>query len=244
LHGLWSLGTVLGAALGAFGVRSGWSLTTQLASMSIVVLLLVVLPARALLADPEIEPTNSPRGPHFPLSWRIIALGVSAFAAMLCEGAVADWAAVYLRTNVHVPSGHAGLGYAAFAAAMVVVRLVSGRLTSRWGARRLVAALAAGATIGMIGALASADLGGTLIGLALLGFGVGIVMPNAISSVGKLRQANAGRGVAIVSAFGWAGFLVGPPLIGQLAGLLTLPAALVVLPVMTALIVVTTWTAA
>jgi hypothetical protein len=59
-----------------------------------------------------------------------------------------------------------------------------------------------------------------------------------------LRTGNTGRGVAIVSAFGWAGFLVGPPLIGQLAGLLSLPAALTVLPVMTALVVATTWAAA
>jgi MFS family permease len=163
---------------------------------------------------------------------------------MLCEGAVADWAAVYLRTDVHVIAGHAGLGFTVFAAAMVVVRLVSGRFSIRWGARNLVIGLAAGATFGMIGALLSASLVGTLIGLVLLGFGVGIVMPNAITSAGRLRTGNTGRGVAIVSAFGWAGFLVGPPLIGQLAGLLSLPAALTVLPVMTALVVATTWAAA
>jgi MFS family permease len=40
--------------------------------------------------------------------------------------------------------------------------------------------------------------------------------------------------MAIVSACGWAGFMFGPPLIGWLASEFSLPAALWLLPILTA----------
>ncbi len=48
--------------------------------------------------------------------------------------------------------------------------------------------------------------------------------------------------MATASACGWAGFVIGPPLIGRLATLASLPVALGVLPLLTALIVVGTRT--
>jgi hypothetical protein len=46
----------------------------------------------------------------------VLVLGGIAFADMLCEGAAADWAAVYPRNSLHTVAVVAGLAYAAYAA--------------------------------------------------------------------------------------------------------------------------------
>jgi zinc transporter ZupT len=53
-----------------------------------------------------------------------------------------------------------------------------------------------------------------------------------------MASENPGRGVALVSGIGWAGFVAGPALIGQVAAVSSLRVALVILPVLTAIITV------
>jgi hypothetical protein len=81
------------------------------------------------------------------------------------------------------------------------------------------------------------------IGIAaffLLGGGVGTVVPTAFSAAGRLPNMHPGVGVAAVSGLGWAGFVCGPPLIGGLAKAFSLPVALGLVPVLTAVIAVAT----
>jgi hypothetical protein len=80
----------------------------------------------------------------------MILLGAIAFAGMLCEGASADWASVYLSGPLHATGAVPGLGYAAFALAMVTVRLSGNRLLSRFRPSRLLPVLAAAATAGAL----------------------------------------------------------------------------------------------
>jgi hypothetical protein len=46
--------------------------------------------------------------------------------------------------------------------------------------------------------------------------------------------------VATASACGWAGFVCGPPVIGRLAGWVSLPVALSLLPLLTAFLIIGT----
>jgi hypothetical protein len=59
---------------------------------------------------------------------------------------------------------------------------------------------------------------------------------------GTLHTTGLHPGTAVATALGcgWAGFVCGPPLIGQIASLTSLPAALGLLPLLTAFIVVGT----
>jgi hypothetical protein len=54
---------------------------------------------------------------------------------------------------------------------------------------------------------------------------------------------HTGTAVATVSAFGWAGFVIGPPIIGHLAALTSLPTALALLPVLTGFVALGSWLA-
>ena len=265
-HGSWSVGAFAGAAAGVIGVALGLSLSAQLLLLAAPCLLIAGWLTTAMIGDrhprhappdhreherPDHQqhpPTGSrsrarTRSSRRRVIWMaIVVLGGIAVADMLCEGAAADWAAVYLRTSLHAAPAVAALGYAAYSLAMVAVRLGGNRLLARFAVHRLLPFLAALATVLFAAGLAINLIPLVLAGFAGLGAGVAAVIPAVFSAAGRVPGINAGTAVAIVSAFGWAGFVCGPVIIGQLAGVTSLRLALALLPALTALVAVSTGT--
>jgi hypothetical protein len=243
-HGVWSIGSFAGAGAGALAVAAHVSLTPQLLVLAFPVLSAAAVLSHSLIAhQDERSADERPDTTTFgrpPLARATVVLGAVAFSSMLCEGAIADWSAVYLRGPVHVDPATAGLGYAAFSLVMAAVRLSGGRLLARLPAQRLLPTLAALATAAMTIALVADTQLAALIGFACLGAGVALVVPTVFSAAGNLPGLAPGVGIATVSACGWAGFVCGPPLIGTLAGLTGLRLALAVIPAFTLIITITT----
>jgi fucose permease len=241
LHGCWSIGTFAGAGLGALGVGIGLSLSWQLALLGLPAGALAGWLTTYMLPDVASAPPQA-RTPSWSrwLSPALLVLGVVAFLGMLCEGAAADWSAVYLRGPLHTSAALAGLGFTSFSLAMVVVRLSGNRLLAAMPAHRLLPVLATIATIGLAAGLVLAQPIAALAGFACLGAGVAAVVPCVFTAAGRLPGLNPGTAVAAVSGFGWIGLVCGPPLIGQIATATSLPVALGLLPVLTASLAVVT----
>jgi fucose permease len=245
MHACWSLGAFAGAGAGALGVAVGLKLTPQLLILGIPTeAVTVVLTARMLpdRAEPAPEPDTAapPQPPKRTLSVAVLLLGAIAFASMLCEGAAADWSSVYLRDSAAGSPAIAGLGYTVFALAMVVVRMTGDRLLARFGARTVIPLLASVAAVALAIALAIGAVATGLVAFFLLGLGVGAVVPTTFSAAGRLPGIHPGRSIAGVSGLGWAGFVLGPPVIGQLAAATSLPLALGLVPLLCAVIAVGT----
>jgi fucose permease len=249
LHGSWSIGSFTGAGIGALAVAAGITLSIQLLFLGTIALLVAgVLTTRMLPAAAE-HPGNlnaaaghtdadqRSDGPASRWSGGMVLLGAIAFAAMLCEGATADWSAVYLSGPLHLSGVIPGLGYAAFSLAMVTVRLSGNRLLTRFGPDRLLPALAAVATLGFTAALLIGQPPAALLGFGCLGIGLASVVPAVFSAAGRIPGLPPGTGVATASACGWAGFVCGPPVIGRLSEWASLPVALGLLPLLTAFLV-------
>jgi MFS family permease len=251
LHGSWSIGAFAGAGIGALAVAAGITLSLQLLVMGTIALLVAgLLTAQMLPASAERVggdgDGNSPeragpvrRAGAAASRWSggMLMLGAIAFASMLCEGAIADWGAVYLSGPLHATGVVPGLGYTAFSLAMVTVRLSGNRLLTRFRTDRLLPALAAVATLGFAAALVIASPPAALVGFCCLGIGLASVVPAVFSAAGRIPGLSAGTAVATASACGWAGFVCGPPLIGRLASWASLPVALGLLPLLTAFVV-------
>jgi len=79
-----------------------------------------------------------------------------------------------------------------------------------------------------------------LVGFAALGAGTALVVPTLFSAAARLPGLGTGAGIVTVSTFGWAGFVCGPPLIGGLAGIGGLRAALALIPALTLVIALAT----
>ncbi|MEA2445100.1 MAG: hypothetical protein QOJ12_2392, partial [Thermoleophilales bacterium] len=69
-------------------------------------------------------------------------------------------------------------------------------------------------------------------GFACLGAGLSIVVPQVFRAAAA--TGDSGPALATVSTIGYTGFLAGPPLIGALAELTSLPTALALLPLLAA----------
>jgi MFS family permease len=241
MHACWSLGAFVGAGAGALGVALGIGLAAQLLVIGVPTAALGLLLSTRMLGD-RAEPPAAPDESR-PKSTRIVPvtvvlLGLIAFASMLCEGAASDWSSVYLRDSAASTAAVAGLGYTLFALAMMFVRMTGDRLLARFGTRRVIPLLALVAAVAVAVALALGTVATALIAFFLLGLGVGAVVPTTFSAAGRIPGMHPARGVAGVSALGYAGFLLGPPLIGQLAAATSLPIALGVVPLLCAAIAV------
>jgi MFS family permease len=156
--------------------------------------------------------------------WRtVLLLGVIALCSTYGEGAVSDWGALHLREDLGAAPGIAAAGYAAFALAEACGRLAGSTLLARLGQTRVLVYGGVVTFAGMITAALSPVFPLALVGFALAGLGVANAFPTAMARVGILGGPH---GVAIASTLGYAGFLLGPPAIGFLAGAISLRVAL------------------
>jgi MFS family permease len=243
-HGSWSIGALCGALAGALAVGFGVSLSEQLLVLATVCLFGVGWFTTQMVPDSradDSDPLASTRG-RSVLQRVVVVLGAIAFADMLCEGAAADWAAVYLHSSLHARAFVAGLGFTAYALAMAIVRLSGNRLFTRFPANRLLPALAGLASVGFCAGLIVNRQLSVLIGFALLGAGLGCVVPMILSAAGQVKEVDTGRAVAAVAGCGWAGYVVGPALIGGLAASVSLRLALFLIPILSALVALATGT--
>lgn len=245
-HGSWSIGAFAGAALGAAGVAVGLSLSSQLLLLAIPCLVVAGWLSLSMIPDEHPAPGH-PSGHQSATGRRAVwtaigLLGAIALADYLCEGAAADWAAVYLHTSLGAAQAVAALGFAAYSLAMVAVRLAGNWLLDRFPAHLLLPVLAGLATVAFGIGLAVQDVAAVLIGFAALGAGLGVVIPVVFSAAGRVPGINAGTAVAMVSACGWVGLMCGPVLIGQLADVTSLRLALIAIPALTTLVAASTAT--
>jgi MFS family permease len=72
----------------------------------------------------------------------------------------------------------------------------------------------------------------SILGFFLVGFGVSSVVPLVYGTAGKSKRMSAGVAIAAVSTIGFFGFLLGPPLIGIIAGFFSLRVSFVVIAAM------------
>lgn len=214
-HALYSVGLATGALLAGVFLAAWASILAHLATVASVILVAVLAVARWL---PGRAPEAEGDAPRF--AWPSGALLVPAAVAcgcLLAEGAAVDWSAVYLDTVLSAPAATVGLGVAAFSGAMALVRFGGDRLTERLGERRLVTGGAALAVAGFALVALAPDHRAALGGFLLAGLGLAPIVPTAFRIAGRLSPRNPGLGVAAASSLGYAGFLLGPALVGLMA---------------------------
>ncbi len=234
-HGLWSVGGLAGATLGGAVAAQGLALGPHLLAVAVLALVGLALATRWLLPDAGSGAGES--GPSFALPPRaLLLLGAVAFGVLFCEGAIADWGAVYLREGLGSPPGVAAIGYAVFALLMAAGRLSGDWLTLRLGAGRIARGGGALVALGVALAIATGEPLAAIAGFGLIGAGVSCIFPLILSSAARTPGIVPGIAIAAMATSGYTGFLVGPPLIGSLAEALSLRGALGVLGVLGVLI--------
>ena len=234
-HGFWSLGTMVGALMGAAFAD---------ASVSVGVHFLVILPliavagfiAASLLPvlsrvdEQGADNSNEGAGSVFRLPHRgIVLLCVMPLGIMMVEGAFIDWSAVFMRDVMSASPWVIGITYSFFSIVMAAVRMAGDTLATRFGDLALVRVSAIAATVG-IGLFAfSPNTPFALVAAALCGAGVAVVFPLAVTAAANRSGRSSADNVAALNMIAFSAFLLAPPLIGFLSDALNLRVALAVL---------------
>jgi fucose permease len=238
LHGMFSVGGMAGAAAGGVLLAHGMPPVAHLllASAISVIVLLAAMPA----VLPHVRHADDAHGARSSSNrWRsraLWALGGLALIALIAEGAMYDWATVYMRDVVRATPALSSAAYAAFTGGMAAGRFGGDAVRARFGAPQLVFASAALAFVGMVAALLLPDTVATLIGFTLMGLGLANMMPVLFAAAARVKGVSAAEGLAHVAGLAYFGLLLGPVLIGGVAQVSTLPIGLSVVAACAALI--------
>jgi MFS family permease len=233
LHALFNIGAALGVL--ATGVCLASGMGWRVPWLALAVPLLVAAAALALrrrapaaTSDVTVHAEGRLTGAILPRK----ALGSMFLLAAVAEGGIDLWGVLYLRTSAEATLGvavsSASVGYGLAAAA----RLFLAPLAARWGALPgvlLGAAAASGGLLLMVVA-PSALLAG--VGFMCAASGIALCWPLLLAHAAQGSSGSAILGT--YTALGYVGFLLGPVLVGAMAGVLGLRVGLSLLLVATA----------
>ncbi len=219
-HGFWSLGGFIGGSAGAW-VIAHWGSEVQSLLTAAVVAAIVLLAMPFLLQDepkPEVsEAVAAPKTRLFPKDFHIWLLGFLALASMVPEGAILDWAAIYMQKELGSDVFVSGLGFAFFAGAMAVMRFLGDTVRNRFGAVQTLRISGLQRAAGMMwGAVAPNDWV-VIASFFVAGLGIANMVPILFSAAGNHPRLPSASAISIVTMVGYCGILVAPSSIGFLA---------------------------
>lgn len=234
LHASWSIGAFAGALVSTQVAALGIPVFPEFAISAAVMAIGGVMLRFTMLPDRHAEGGGRLRLPTGPLA----LLGALALFGLMAEGSATDWSALYLQSTMSASQGVAGLAVTTFTGSMAVARLAGDRLSLLLGSARLVSGGAALAALGLGLALAVQIPAVAIVGFGMMGLGLAAVVPTLFRAAGSQPGMPAAQGIAAVSTMGYAGGLIGPPVIGTVAGVATLRGSLVIILVMLAILAI------
>ncbi|MEA9985419.1 MULTISPECIES: MFS transporter [Subtercola] len=224
MHAFFSLGTVVGAGLGAAASALGIPVSVHLLVVAVLILLVAVVVVRYL---PAVVESDEPLAPALPLKarireslavWadvRLLLIGLILLGMAFAEGSANDWVAIATIDGHGQDNTTGAIMFGVFVTAMTVGRVAGGPVLDRLGR---VPVLRWSALIGAIGVLLfilSPSLPMAFVGAGLWGIGASLGFPVGISAAADDPQKAAAR-VSAVAIIGYVAFLAGPPLLGFL----------------------------
>lgn len=232
LHGAFSLGSLLGGAIGTIAIVNGVSVEANLIGMSALVFAVTLIVTTRL-------PRTSGKHVHADMNTDQIATVASAkerrrvwlepqtlmvafivIGFNLAEGTASTWLPIAL-VDAGLSSAIATASYTVFAGAMAIGRLSGGPIVDYLGRARALIVFAAITALGILIVILTGWIAIPLVGAALWGLGNSIGFPLCVSAVSEDSRLAGSRVGVLVVASNTSG-IAGPPLlgfIGQVAGL-------------------------
>ncbi|MCX5463428.1 MFS transporter [Alcaligenes parafaecalis] len=183
------------------------------------VLLVVALVSRCFMLDRQDLPLRqagfvADAAPIKARDMRVVMLmigfGLLLLGSMVGESTVADWGQEYLRRELLIEPGTAGLAISTFTGMQFVGRLVGDRVAERFGSVRMVVGSGLCSIAGLLFVLLGGSALRAMLGFGLFGLGVSCIAPLMLSSAGRRDLANVGRNLGIVNGVGYSGMLFAP----------------------------------
>ncbi|VTU39874.1 Inner membrane protein YbjJ [Variovorax sp. PBS-H4] len=227
MHGMFSLGGMAGAVTGSAALAAGLAPQLHLTLVASAMAVAIVFAAQRMLPREATSFAANNEGFRLPRG-ALVILGVLAALGLIAEGAIYDWSVLYLKQELGSPQQQAALAYASFSAAMATTRFFGDAMRARFAPAVLLRGSALLAAASMTLVLLTEAPWLALVGFAGVGVGFANVVPILFAASARVPGIEPARGIAAVSAAAYLGFMAGPPVIGFLAEVSSLTAALYV----------------
>lgn len=218
-HAAFSVGTVLGALLGALAVHLDLSLVWHLGGAALVAALVPLVVVRRFLPPVLPEEAAATHGSPWA-AWgqrRTLAIGVLVLCAAFVEGIANDWLALGVNDGYDAAQSTGVLVFATFLAAMTAGRLAVGPLMDRRGRPAVIAASFGLVVVGVLVVVLGPAVWSSFIGAVAWGLGSAVGFPAGMSAAAESGSAQESAAhVSVVATIGYTAFLGGPPLLGFL----------------------------
>jgi MFS family permease len=229
-HAVFSIGFLLGLAIGGYLAQMPISYENQLfyGGVFTIVSILLVYP---ILLKTDHKPSEPQ--PIFAIpDASLLKLAIICFCAMMGEGAMADWGVLYFKQTQGNQAFVSTLASSFFSIAMVLGRLFGDYFTQKYGLSKLLTFNSILYGIGVLCFVLFPQVYTVLLGYLLTGLGVSTLVPMCYAVAGRSKTMAPGSALAAITTVGMVGFLLGPPLIGYISQASNLKFALSVLIVL------------
>ena len=228
-HGFWSLGIMAGSFLGSIfeSVSTVWMILIVSASASLPVAWLLCL---GLPSYENVNSAEAPPAPFFTQFPKVLTgICLFTFGISMTEGAMANWASVYVKEMQGPESHGTGYGFGLFAAFVAFGRFFGDSLKIKLGTIKVAVIFVNISVLGLILLVKADELWLAFAGFALIGLGVSVGFPLAVSATSSIDDKKEASYIAFLSLTALIGFLVGPPIIGFLTDATNLKTGLTIL---------------
>jgi MFS family permease len=232
-HGLWSAGTMVGAASGALAAALGVPIAVHLAIVGAVLAVVCLVASRLLLRGPGVDLAGDETEAGGPARFGglvrlLLPIAVVGVLGVMLEDAAQTWNTIYLAEVLGASAGIAAAGFLVYTGTMTVGRLLNDRWIDRWGNVAVARAGGAAAATGL-GVVALAGVASSVpmavAGFALVGLGAAPLFPVMVAAASAQPGIATGHAVGTVSWLARGGFVVAPTLVGAAADVWGLGAA-------------------
>ncbi len=226
LHGLWSLGTVVGGVAASQLAGLGVSLRAHLIAVAVLMLFAVLAVGSGLLRTDEHvgadeSPPSAPGGATAGslrrwLRGPLLALGIVGACSIAMEMTSSDWAAFRLSDDFDASPGVAGLAFVAFTVGMTLGRFGGDSAIYRLGHQRVADTGIAMTIVGLATASFAPIQWLVLVGYVVAGLGVATQFPKLYDDAARY-PGRPGAGLGALTGGSRIALLVTPLLVGALA---------------------------
>jgi hypothetical protein len=208
IHSWFGVGTLAGAILGTAAASIAITPLIHFAGISTTMAGVLIVAFRYIpnIMSNTIVAKHTIYKPKPAILW----LGVMIFLAATAEASIMNWVALFFSDFLQASESIAPIGYATYAAALLLMRFIGDGLRINFGARNLLTFGSLFAVMGVFIAIYTPGLVFPGIGIFMMGAGVALTFPIIFSVVGK----DGASALATVILFGSVGEMLSQPMMG------------------------------
>jgi fucose permease len=220
LHGLWSLGTVVGGFSSSRVAAAGISLPTHLLISSAVLLVVLIGVGQHLLrvdeqpVDAQHQSESAETGQRF--SSALVLFVIGGLLAVAIEHTSMNWATFRFTEDYSTTVGFAALGYVAMTGGMTCGRFSGDWFLVRLGAQRLLYISLCSGAAGIVLATLVPNRYVNLAGFVFVGLGAATMVPRLYDMAAQFR-GRTGLGLAALTVGVRLAIVSSPLVVGALA---------------------------